>query len=85
MCQEAGVDGPLPLDLVRPSGKSLVLVVCVQLLAAFPPVGVARGLLCILAVLTPAPGLVRMLTLLSHLLHHSIGTPRDSKDVRHAV
>lgn len=48
---------------------------------SLPPLGLARGLLSARAVLTPAPGPVCMFTLLSHLLHPSLGTPRTVEDV----
>lgn len=96
MYPEAGVSGPLPPDLVRPPWKSLALGVFVpsplshlwEQQAASLHSGCAN----------PAPGVVCMLALLSHLLHHSTGTPRvakmcavlcrepqDGKDVCHAV
>lgn len=42
MCQEAGVGRPLPLGLVRPSGKSLALAVCVEPLALLPAYGSSK-------------------------------------------
>lgn len=77
MYPEAGVSGPLPPDLVRPPWKSLALGVFVpsplshlwEQQAASLHSGCAN----------PAPGVVCMLALLSHLLHHSTGTPRVAK------
>lgn len=67
-------------------GKALHLKEsALSFLPSLPPWGVVRGLLYRRAVLITASVPVCMLTLLSHLLHPSLGTPRTGEDVFRAV